>query len=108
MDSSVVRLTTHTVVFLALTISNLKSVAFWNVKCRSVEVYRRFGGTQHFHLHGYRVRQERNQQEEGSLACRRILAGFLLALLCDPEYGDITILRNSGELLPICYLRSDL
>jgi hypothetical protein len=81
-------------VVLALTISNLKSVVFWDVKCRSAEVYRRFGGTQCFHLHGQRVRQERIKQEEGSHACHRVLAGFLLALHFDPKYGDITILRN--------------
>jgi hypothetical protein len=69
IDSSVIRLMIYTLVVLALTISNPKIIASLDVKCRFVEVYRRFGGTQYFHLHGQTVRQERNQQEEGSSAC---------------------------------------
>jgi hypothetical protein len=104
----VVRMTIHTLVILALTISNLKSVLFWDAKCRSALVYRRFEGTQCFHLHGQRIRQERYQQEEGSHACSRILAVFLLVLFFASEYGDITILRNFSELRPIGYFKSDL
>jgi hypothetical protein len=95
-------------VVLALTVSNLKGAAFWDVKCRSVEIHRRSGGTQCFYLHGQRVRQERYQQEEGNPAFHRIFPGFLLVLLFDPESGDITILRNFSEFLPIGYLKSDL
>jgi hypothetical protein len=61
----------------------------------SVDVSRR---NNRLHLKGRKVMQARYRQAP---LVALLLAGFLFHLLCDPEDGDDTFLRNVGGLLPI-------
>jgi hypothetical protein len=105
-----------------------KSTIFWDViRCSSVQVNRRLGGTYRLHLQGRRVSREWNQQKKalwllptfcwllpiltfdredgGDTFLRRqvehlLIAGFLLGLLFDPEDGVGTFFRNVNGLSP--------
>jgi hypothetical protein len=73
----------------------MKCTILWDVTlCSLIEVSQHFGGTYYLHLQS--VNRARNQE----YSCCLRLAGCLLGLLFDSEYGGSTFLRNVRELVP--------
>jgi hypothetical protein len=64
----------------------LKNTVFRDmISCSPMEVYRCFGGTYCLHLRGLRL----NQETHKGAAITLLASSMLLALLCDPEDGEI-------------------